>query len=541
MIVQVTENKGVSQDTSFLCNQYDNESANIEINLPALFVNQTYLYFLICKSPDKTVNQYSVPLLLGEGGDLKFIVNSTLSSTKGYWEFCLVIKEASGELVAVTNYWTGVVKSGIVAEDELAEQVEDSNLVLANQTMLEEEILRVIAEGLRNNSEASRDDAEGIRNAAEEIRAEAENLREAAYTQAELNRGSLYATAEGVRNNQYLQAENNRNNDYDDEEQTRNNDYGTAEITRDGLYATAEQKRDNDYETAELTRDDLYTAAEGNRDSQYSQAEDDRDGLYRQAETGRDTAYGARVTAVETDLSTHKLDYASQMDNLTTETKFPIINLIANGSFETDSNSDGLADGFLKFQAVTTIDNVIKFVGNASQKITAQYVLNSSMLYGIGKDLIIPNGNKVYASAWFKQNDYTKFDSLVRIAALNSSWTGALSFTEKSFAHNNWGRLSGIGIWNTTKPRLMVHGRGKGTNTTSDFSNVDGFIAIDLTTIFGANNEPTASEMDTLMTIIPNSWFDGTLNLTQTMIVNWQLKMIRQNRTAIIALGGTIV
>ena len=143
MIVQILENKGVSQDTSFLCNQYDNESSSIKINLPAIFVNQTYLYFLICKSPDKTVNQYSVPLLLTADEDLIFIVNSTLSRTKGYWQFCLVIKEASGNLVAVTNYWTGVVKSGIASEDELAEQVEDSNLKLANEAMLEAEALRV--------------------------------------------------------------------------------------------------------------------------------------------------------------------------------------------------------------------------------------------------------------------------------------------------------------------------------------------------------------------------------------------------------------
>jgi hypothetical protein len=156
MIVQILENKGVSQDTSFLCNQYDNESSSIKINLPAIFVNQTYLYFLICKSPDKTVNQYSVPLLLTADEDLIFIVNSTLSSTKGYWQFCLVIKEASGNLVAVTNYWTGVVKSGIIAEDELAEQVEDSNLKLANEAMLEAEALRVIAEDTRKQNETDR-------------------------------------------------------------------------------------------------------------------------------------------------------------------------------------------------------------------------------------------------------------------------------------------------------------------------------------------------------------------------------------------------
>lgn len=37
----------------------------------------------------------------------------------------------------------------------------------------------------------------------------------------------------------------------------------------------------------------------------------------------------------------------------------------------------------------------------------------------------------------------------------------------------------------------------------------------DLTEIFKAGNEPTAAEMDALMSYWPNSWFDGTANLAQ--------------------------
>ena len=35
---------------------------------------------------------------------------------------------------------------------------------------------------------------------------------------------------------------------------------------------------------------------------------------------------------------------------------------------------------------------------------------------------------------------------------------------------------------------------------------------LDLTAIFGAGNEPTAVEMDALLTKYPNSWFNGTVN-----------------------------
>lgn len=249
MIVQVTENKGVSQDTSFLCNQYDNESANIEINLPALFVNQTYLYFLICKSPDKTVNQYSVPLLLREGGDLNFVVNSTLSSKKGYWEFCLVIKEASGNLVAVTNYWTGVVKSGIASEDELAEQVEDSNLKLANKSMLEAEVLRVIAEEQRDINEFARIATETGRVNAETLRATAETNRVDAETSRATNENNR-VNAETLR----AAAEQGRVTT----EQGRTNAEGTR--------VTAEENRVT-AETARITAENTRKSNETNREN----------------------------------------------------------------------------------------------------------------------------------------------------------------------------------------------------------------------------------------------------------------------------------
>lgn len=39
---------------------------------------------------------------------------------------------------------------------------------------------------------------------------------------------------------------------------------------------------------------------------------------------------------------------------------------------------------------------------------------------------------------------------------------------------------------------------------------VDNFLIIDLTTLFGAGNEPTKEQMDKLLSVYPNSWFNGT-------------------------------
>ena len=72
---------------------------------------------------------------------------------------------------------------------------------------------------------------------------------------------------------------------------------------------------------------------------------------------------------------------------------------------------------------------------------------------------------------------------------------------------------------------------------TSKEVQVTNCIAISLTEVFGAGNEPTKEEMDTLIRQI--GWFEGTRTLKQTETTNWLLKLIRENKNAIVALGGS--
>lgn len=51
--------------------------------------------------------------------------------------------------------------------------------------------------------------------------------------------------------------------------------------------------------------------------------------------------------------------------------------------------------------------------------------------------------------------------------------------------------------------------------------------AINLTQVFGAGNEPTKAQMDALLAIYPNSWFDGTVNLAENKrIIPFLLKRL---------------
>ena len=104
----------------------------------------------------------------------------------------------------------------------------------------------------------------------------------------------------------------------------------------------------------------------------------------------------------------------------------------------------------------------------------------------------------------------------------------------------------------TTKQRLSVmitstdtfggfRLRSNDLTTEGDWVRADNITLINLTALFGAGNEPTKLEMDELMKVIPNGWWNGEISLTQKQFMTWLLNLQRKNTNAIIALGGTII
>ena len=47
-------------------------------------------------------------------------------------------------------------------------------------------------------------------------------------------------------------------------------------------------------------------------------------------------------------------------------------------------------------------------------------------------------------------------------------------------------------------------------------------LLIDLTEAFGAGSEPTQEEMDILINLVPEKWWDGTLRANNKLVLNWQ-------------------
>ncbi|MFA5527763.1 MAG: hypothetical protein WC996_04035 [Peptostreptococcales bacterium] len=176
MIVQMLKNKEVLQDTFLLSNRYDNKSTDIKINLLDEFVNENYFYYLICKSPDKNIAQFAVPLTIDlETKSLTYLVRNNITNTKGNWEFCLLIKEIEivdgvindDGLIAISEHFVGKVKSGIITEEELGEQPLEEPLQIIYDRVLAEEAAMNDREGIRITNEGGRVDAEILRQEAE--------------------------------------------------------------------------------------------------------------------------------------------------------------------------------------------------------------------------------------------------------------------------------------------------------------------------------------------------------------------------------------
>jgi hypothetical protein len=265
--------------------------------------------------------------------------------------------------------------------------------------------------------------------------------------------------------------------------------------------------------------DDGYTPIKG---IDYFDGNDGIDGLsayqiwLAQGNTGTEAEFitslkGDPGEVTQAEFQSHLNDYATQVD-------LQLNNLIINGDFSNGVNGwdvisstpGTIVGGYLQFtagMADTTpgIGQLFNFVPGRKYYFRVNQSLDKearqrAVFYGVGTvqvlgDLALPN--------------------------IENTFSGIYNCNE----NNSRFRFGYIGV----------------SNQEMKFYKMRRPILIDLTATFGAGKEPTKEEMDALVSLVPNEWWDGELKPTQKLLLNWQLKMIRQNRNAIVALGGTIV
>ena len=155
------------------------------------------------------------------------------------------------------------------------------------------------------------------------------------------------------------------------------------------------------------------------------------------------------------------------------------------------------------------------------------------------------SGHKIYLSAYIRVKN--SICVKIRLNCVGSTGGTSVSPSVVTAPENSkWYRLSGIlntpsDFTGSYKVRL-IHDYSSNVNATGAIMEVQSVLALDLTEIFGAGNEPSATEMDAIMSKFPNSHFSGTVNqlLTHKEMFAFYIKQIHSLKTAITTMGGTI-
>lgn len=187
-------------------------------------------------------------------------------------------------------------------------------------------------------------------------------------------------------------------------------------------------------------------------------------------------------------------------------------NKLRNGSF-----TEGFS-GWWRGSNMTDyhVDNgVLTFVGAGPLTATT-----NNWIYYNNPQNVFTVGEVVYNACWARSNELG-----VRFEIGRGYAASAYSLTSE------FELCSHFGATTTGNNRFTL-----GADMSKEVQ-VTNCIAISLTEVFGAGNEPTKEEMDTLIRQI--GWFEGTRTLKQTETTNWLLKLIRENKNAIVALGGS--
>jgi len=176
------------------------------------------------------------------------------------------------------------------------------------------------------------------------------------------------------------------------------------------------------------------------------------------------------------------------IDNSSAPTKgVCLTNLITNGDFSLDSNSDGLADGW-------------SHSGSSGNYITNKIEYFMSSITGFSGALLSPD------IGLSRDKHYIAFDavSIAAVAYLAEYFISGSDWNQ-SPVYN--GHVSGMVIphQTSTYPYYLLAFYPTAVGVYSAVSNV---VFINLTRTFGAGNEPTRLQMDTIMNSYPNKWIN---------------------------------
>ena len=205
---------------------------------------------------------------------------------------------------------------------------------------------------------------------------------------------------------------------------------------------------------------------------------------------------GFRVTGYQLELSPSATTYQRTTDLQTVwnqkQENMSVTNIVQGGNFPIDSNSDGLADNWVISGTVTS-----KNVGNNIQSYTP------SIQYTKLEQSGFPNypNNKIYVCAKIKVG----VDNAISLVIKDSFSETAILY---GTSFNSFKFISCYKTINASSTQTRVYIEEKRVSSFTEIQ-VKEVLAIDLTSLFGAGNEPTTQQCDEMF----SSWFDGSIRM----------------------------
>jgi lysophospholipase L1-like esterase len=174
----------------------------------------------------------------------------------------------------------------------------------------------------------------------------------------------------------------------------------------------------------------------------------------------------------------------------------PIQNLILNGSFE-----NGLTSWINNSTGTATVETTIVKNGTKSMRHTPA---SGTMEYV--QKITAPIGNLIYHSAFCYIVSLTSGSPRMILADYSAATNPIYLYFDKTKT----------GVWQQASAIRKVNDTGARIAFDTDFGSdavYDAVVAIDLTSLFGAGNEPSKQEMDNILSQYFNYYFDATANL----------------------------
>lgn len=315
-----------------------------------------------------------------------------------------------------------------------------------------------------------------------------ELLRDAEFDNAQFDRNTAFVASQDARTLAFGTEQTNRGTAFTAEQNERTTAFNESEsgrTTAETGRVTAEEGRVT-AEDDRVTKEGQRVTAETNRVT----AEDNRVA----AESGRVTAESARATTFA--------GYDARIVDMEADVNADATNIVINGDFSVDTNADGVADNW------TSISGPVCTLANGEQTIES--------VDGLGNKRIEQNFASVIGH---------KYYSVVEAKMISGGYGsikmyvgGVQYLTISGASYYKYSQVLTSTISTGAVLQLSVVG-GVGKIA------VKNALVIDLTTTFGAGNEPTATQMDRLLTQFPNSWFNGTENL---FLAKWALNELRR-------------